>query len=140
MNWEWRRDSSATLAQGGFLRWHPHSPFCSVSFFFFFQGCFEKVEEWLDDNKHMLGTIGMVILVVQVRGSMIDCSFLLHFSPPPPLLLSHLFSSPVFLLFALCLRAFVCVCLSGKFKKKNKINKNACIQWPMCHSLVPRKL
>lgn len=67
----------------------------------------------------------------------------LFFPPPffpPPLLLSHLFSSPVFLLFALCLRAFVCVCLSGKFKKKNKINKNACIQWPMCHSLVPRKL
>lgn len=30
------------------------------------QGCFEKVEEWLDDNKHLLGTIAMCILVVQV--------------------------------------------------------------------------
>lgn len=26
------------------------------------------MEEWLDDNKHLLGTIGMVILVVQVGG------------------------------------------------------------------------
>lgn len=32
-----------------------------------FQGCFEKVEEWLDDNKFLLGTIGMVIVVVQVE-------------------------------------------------------------------------
>lgn len=32
----------------------------------FLQGCFEKVEEWLDDNKHLLGTIAMCILVVQV--------------------------------------------------------------------------
>lgn len=43
------------------------------------QGCFEKVEEWLDDNKHLLGTIGMVILVVQVRGLVINCSSTLHF-------------------------------------------------------------
>ncbi|MEQ2261051.1 Tetraspanin-9, partial [Xenotaenia resolanae] len=33
---------------------------------FWNRGCFEKVEEWLDENKHLLGTIGMVILVVQV--------------------------------------------------------------------------
>uniref|UniRef100_A0AAV2L122 Tetraspanin-9 n=1 Tax=Knipowitschia caucasica TaxID=637954 RepID=A0AAV2L122_KNICA len=33
---------------------------------FWNRGCFEKVEEWLDDNKHLLGTIGMVILVVQI--------------------------------------------------------------------------
>ena len=31
------------------------------------QGCFEKVEEWLDDNKHLMGTVAMVILVVQVK-------------------------------------------------------------------------
>ncbi|KAK3570514.1 hypothetical protein QTP86_020089 [Hemibagrus guttatus] len=33
---------------------------------FWKRGCFEKVEEWLDDNKHLLGTIAMCILVVQV--------------------------------------------------------------------------
>ncbi|XP_028813428.1 tetraspanin-9-like [Denticeps clupeoides] len=35
---------------------------------FWNQGCYEKVEEWLDDNKNMLGMIGMVILVVQLLG------------------------------------------------------------------------
>uniref|UniRef100_A0A3P9KLY9 Tetraspanin-9 n=1 Tax=Oryzias latipes TaxID=8090 RepID=A0A3P9KLY9_ORYLA len=35
---------------------------------FWERGCFEKVEEWLDDNKHVLGTIGTVILVVQLLG------------------------------------------------------------------------
>ncbi|KAI4886727.1 hypothetical protein NFI96_014784 [Prochilodus magdalenae] len=35
---------------------------------FWNQGCFEKVEKWLDDNKHLLGTIGMCILVVQLLG------------------------------------------------------------------------
>lgn len=34
-----------------------------------FQGCYEKVEEWLDDNKHLLGTIAMCVLVIQVRPS-----------------------------------------------------------------------
>ncbi|KTG02315.1 hypothetical protein cypCar_00034697, partial [Cyprinus carpio] len=33
---------------------------------FWTRGCYEKVEEWLEDNKHLLGTIGMCILVVQV--------------------------------------------------------------------------
>lgn len=33
------------------------------------QGCYEKVEEWLDDNKHLLGTIAMCVLVIQVRPS-----------------------------------------------------------------------
>ncbi|XP_014860868.1 PREDICTED: tetraspanin-9 isoform X2 [Poecilia mexicana] len=33
---------------------------------FWSRGCFEKVEEWLGENKHLLGTIGMVILVVQI--------------------------------------------------------------------------
>uniref|UniRef100_W5NJK8 Tetraspanin n=1 Tax=Lepisosteus oculatus TaxID=7918 RepID=W5NJK8_LEPOC len=35
---------------------------------FWQRGCYEKVEEWLDDNKHLLGTIGMCILVVQILG------------------------------------------------------------------------
>lgn len=34
-----------------------------------FQGCYEKVEEWLDDNKHLLGTIAMCVLVIQVSSS-----------------------------------------------------------------------
>lgn len=34
-----------------------------------FQGCYEKVEEWLDDNKHLLGTIAMCVLVIQVSVS-----------------------------------------------------------------------
>ncbi|XP_063067821.1 tetraspanin-9 [Engraulis encrasicolus] len=32
------------------------------------QGCYERVEEWLDDNKHLLGTIVMVVLVIQLLG------------------------------------------------------------------------
>lgn len=32
------------------------------------QGCYEKVKMWFDDNKHVLGTVGMCILIVQVRG------------------------------------------------------------------------
>ncbi|KAJ8262451.1 hypothetical protein GJAV_G00166630 [Gymnothorax javanicus] len=35
---------------------------------FWTQGCYEKVEEWLDDNKHLLGTIAMCILVIQLLG------------------------------------------------------------------------
>lgn len=30
------------------------------------QGCYEKVEDWLDDKKHLLGTIAMCVLVIQV--------------------------------------------------------------------------
>lgn len=41
--------------------------------FLVFQGCYEKVEEWLEDNKHLLGTIGMCILVVQVRLCVLVC-------------------------------------------------------------------
>lgn len=32
------------------------------------QGCYDKVKIWFDDNKHVLGTVGMCILVMQVRG------------------------------------------------------------------------
>ncbi|XP_048112802.1 tetraspanin-9 isoform X1 [Alosa alosa] len=35
---------------------------------FWNRGCYEKVEEWLDDNKNLLWTIAMVILVVQLLG------------------------------------------------------------------------
>ncbi|RXN01810.1 Tetraspanin-9 [Acipenser ruthenus] len=35
---------------------------------FWQRGCYEKVEEWLDDSKHVLGTIGMCILVIQILG------------------------------------------------------------------------
>uniref|UniRef100_A0A8C7VNA4 Tetraspanin n=1 Tax=Oncorhynchus mykiss TaxID=8022 RepID=A0A8C7VNA4_ONCMY len=35
---------------------------------FWTQGCYEKVEEWLDDNKHLLGTIAMCVLVIQLLG------------------------------------------------------------------------
>ncbi|XP_061923102.1 tetraspanin-9 [Entelurus aequoreus] len=35
---------------------------------FWTRGCYEKVEEWLDDNKHLLGTIAMCVLVVQLLG------------------------------------------------------------------------
>lgn len=31
-----------------------------------FQGCYEKVMSWFDDNKHVLGSIGMCILIMQV--------------------------------------------------------------------------
>uniref|UniRef100_A0A8C2AAX2 Tetraspanin-9 n=1 Tax=Cyprinus carpio TaxID=7962 RepID=A0A8C2AAX2_CYPCA len=40
---------------------------------FWTRGCYEKVEEWLEDNKHLLGTIGMCILVVQVRLCALVC-------------------------------------------------------------------
>ncbi|XP_075066293.1 tetraspanin-9 isoform X1 [Mixophyes fleayi] len=31
-------------------------------------GCYEKVKMWFDDNKHVLGTIGMCILIMQILG------------------------------------------------------------------------
>lgn len=38
------------------------------------QGCYEKVKMWFDDNKHVLGTVGMCILIMQVRGRQPGCS------------------------------------------------------------------
>ncbi|XP_005989321.1 tetraspanin-9 [Latimeria chalumnae] len=29
-------------------------------------GCYEKVKMWFDDNKHILGTVGMCILIIQI--------------------------------------------------------------------------
>lgn len=31
-----------------------------------FQGCYERVMTWFDENKHVLGSIGMCILIMQV--------------------------------------------------------------------------
>lgn len=33
---------------------------------FTLQGCYEKVKMWFDENKHVLGTVGMCILIMQV--------------------------------------------------------------------------
>ncbi|XP_039881018.1 tetraspanin-9 isoform X2 [Simochromis diagramma] len=45
---------------------------------FWNRGCFEKVEEWLDDNKYLLGTIGMVILVVELLGMAFSMTLFHH--------------------------------------------------------------
>uniref|UniRef100_A0A3P9QAI9 Tetraspanin n=1 Tax=Poecilia reticulata TaxID=8081 RepID=A0A3P9QAI9_POERE len=45
---------------------------------FWSRGCFEKVEEWLGENKHLLGTIGMVILVVQLLGMAFSMTLFHH--------------------------------------------------------------
>uniref|UniRef100_A0A2K6QDV2 Tetraspanin n=1 Tax=Rhinopithecus roxellana TaxID=61622 RepID=A0A2K6QDV2_RHIRO len=37
-------------------------------------GCYEKVKMWFDDNKHVLGTVGMCILIMQVRGASLAAS------------------------------------------------------------------
>lgn len=78
-----------------------------------FKGCFEKVEEWLDDNKHLLGTIGMVILVVQV--GVRNCSFLLCCFASVPFILP-----PVFFLLCVSSHLFVSGCLATSKKKKIK--------------------
>ncbi|XP_053112284.1 tetraspanin-9 isoform X1 [Hemicordylus capensis] len=31
-------------------------------------GCYEKVKTWFDDNKHILGSVGMCILIMQILG------------------------------------------------------------------------
>ncbi|XP_060759680.1 tetraspanin-9 isoform X2 [Neoarius graeffei] len=40
----------------------------NTSNIFWSQGCYEKVVDWLDDNKHLLGTIAMCVLVIQLLG------------------------------------------------------------------------
>ncbi|XP_035498780.1 tetraspanin-9 isoform X2 [Scophthalmus maximus] len=45
---------------------------------FWSRGCFEKVEEWLDENKHLLGTVGMVFLVVQLLGMAFSMTLFHH--------------------------------------------------------------
>lgn len=103
--------------------WHTEK--CTFSQAFVpFKGCFEKVEEWLDDNKHLLGTIGMVILVVQV--GVRNCSFLLCGFASVQFILP-----PVFFLLCVSSHLFVSGCLATSKKKKKK--KEVCIQWPLCH-------
>lgn len=78
-----------------------------------FQGCFEKVEEWLDDNKHLLGTIGMVILVVQV-GKLNDILFFLsYFFLSLSLFWLHLFVS-----------AFVATCFKNKARESSGLQSS----------------
>lgn len=40
----------------------------NASTVFWSQGCYKKVVDWLDDNKHLLGTIAMCVLVIQLLG------------------------------------------------------------------------
>lgn len=35
---------------------------------FWTHGCYDKMEQWVDDNKHLLGTIAMCVLVIQLLG------------------------------------------------------------------------
>lgn len=63
------------------------------------------MEEWLDDNKQLLGTIGMVILVVQVR-RLIDK--LLFHSPFLPASFSPVCFPPCFFV---CCFVSRCICL-----------------------------
>uniref|UniRef100_A0A3B4XC30 Tetraspanin-9 n=1 Tax=Seriola lalandi dorsalis TaxID=1841481 RepID=A0A3B4XC30_SERLL len=99
---------------------------------FWNRGCFEKVEEWLDENKHLLGTIGMVILVVQVGGCLSDKLFF-----PSPIFfflpLSHLFSLPFFFFFFVS--GCICLCLPVRqhvLKKKNTCASNGLCATNVC--------
>uniref|UniRef100_K7FI76 Tetraspanin n=1 Tax=Pelodiscus sinensis TaxID=13735 RepID=K7FI76_PELSI len=39
-----------------------------LGFIFLFQGCYERVKSWLEEHKHVLGTVGMCILIMQILG------------------------------------------------------------------------
>ncbi|XP_022433022.1 tetraspanin-9 isoform X2 [Delphinapterus leucas] len=41
-------------------------------------GCYEKVKMWFDDNKHVLGTVGMCILIVQILGMAFSMTLFQH--------------------------------------------------------------
>ncbi|MEJ1279950.1 tetraspanin 9 [Cricetulus griseus] len=41
-------------------------------------GCYEKVKLWFDDNKHVLGTVGMCILVMQILGMAFSMTLFQH--------------------------------------------------------------
>lgn len=120
----WWHDSSGTL------KMHISFKKCTFSQAFVpFKGCFEKVEEWLDDNKHLLGTIGMVILVVQV--GVRNCSFLLQG------FLSHLSCLPYssFCFVSHCIR--LCLPVWQQVKKKMCASSGLCATiiystWGLC--------
>ncbi|XP_029017689.1 tetraspanin-9-like [Betta splendens] len=66
------QDWSAALQNNAVPDWccQQRYPGCgrNASSTFWTRGCYEKVEEWLDDNKHLLGTIAMCVLVMQLLG------------------------------------------------------------------------
>uniref|UniRef100_A0A9L0T9W8 Tetraspanin-9 n=2 Tax=Equus TaxID=9789 RepID=A0A9L0T9W8_HORSE len=41
-------------------------------------GCYDKVKIWFDDNKHVLGTVGMCILVMQILGMAFSMTLCQH--------------------------------------------------------------
>ncbi|XP_035874424.1 tetraspanin-9 isoform X2 [Phyllostomus discolor] len=41
-------------------------------------GCYEKVKMWFDDNKHVLGTVGMCILIMQILGMAFSMTLFQH--------------------------------------------------------------
>ncbi|KAJ8790850.1 hypothetical protein J1605_020944 [Eschrichtius robustus] len=41
-------------------------------------GCYEKVKTWFDDNKHVLGTVGMCILTMQILGMAFSMTLFQH--------------------------------------------------------------
>ncbi|XP_059114644.1 tetraspanin-9 isoform X2 [Peromyscus eremicus] len=41
-------------------------------------GCYEKVKLWFDDNKHVLGTVGMCILIMQILGMAFSMTLFQH--------------------------------------------------------------
>ncbi|XP_020857205.1 tetraspanin-9 isoform X1 [Phascolarctos cinereus] len=41
-------------------------------------GCYEKVKTWFDDNKHVLGTVGMCILIMQILGMAFSMTLFQH--------------------------------------------------------------
>lgn len=105
--------------------WHTEK--CTFSQAFVpFKGCFEKVEEWLDDNKHLLGTIGMVILVVQV--GVRNCSFLLCGFASVQFILP-----PVFFLLCVSSHLFVSGCLATSKKKRKK---KKCASSGLCATII----
>ncbi|XP_075408318.1 tetraspanin-9 isoform X2 [Tenrec ecaudatus] len=41
-------------------------------------GCYEKVKMWFDDHKHVLGTVGMCILIMQILGMAFSMTLFQH--------------------------------------------------------------
>lgn len=41
-------------------------------------GCYEKVKMWFDDNKHVLGTVGMCVLIMQILGMAFSMTLFQH--------------------------------------------------------------
>ncbi|XP_068418259.1 tetraspanin-9 isoform X5 [Eschrichtius robustus] len=41
-------------------------------------GCYEKVKTWFNDNKHVLGTVGMCILTMQILGMAFSMTLFQH--------------------------------------------------------------